>query len=182
MNAIGISPDNPGLESGFREFHRYLADPSPSETKYQIAVQNLKTANYQYAKRQVSWIRNKLLPAIRASKPTEGARDVEMYLLDSTGWHFISSSFCVGGSRRRVSLHVHRTSKMDIRRKRRGKRVNGRLAASLVGLHFFLGERMNNNRPLSRTAFLRCDPPLPDPLTLSPAAQRMLAVPKKATE
>jgi hypothetical protein len=76
-------------------------------------------------------------------------------------------------------LHVHRTSKMGIQRKRRGERFDGRLAALSVSI--FLGERMNN-QPFSRTAFLRCDPPLPDPLTLSPAAQRMLAVPEKATE
>jgi len=69
---------------GFREFHRYLADPSLSETKYQTAVQNLKTSNHQYAKRQVSWIRNKLLPAVRTSKATEGSMGVEMYLLNAT--------------------------------------------------------------------------------------------------
>jgi len=119
---------------GFREFHGYLTEPSPSETKYQTAVQNLKTANYQYAKRQVSWIRNKLLPAIRASKPMEGARDVEMYLLDST------------------ELQKWTSNVRDV-------------ASRLM------------------EAFLRCDPPpMPDPLTLSPAAQRMLAVPKKATD
>lgn len=118
---------------GFREFHGYLTDPSPSEAKYQIAVQNLKTANHQYAKRQVSWIRNKLLPTIRASKPTEGARDVEMYLLDST------------------ELEKWTSNVRDV--------ANGLMEA-----------------------FLNRDPPLPDPLTLSPAAQRMLAVPIKATD
>jgi tRNA dimethylallyltransferase len=56
--------------------------------KYQAAVQNLKTANRQYAKRQVSWIRNKLLPAIRASKSSEGTEGVDMYLLDATGPYF----------------------------------------------------------------------------------------------
>ncbi|KAI0267580.1 IPP transferase-domain-containing protein [Russula aff. rugulosa BPL654] len=69
---------------GFRGFHQYLTDPSPSEMTYQAAVQNLKTANHQYAKRQVSWIRNKLLPAIRASKSSEGTEGVDMYLLDAT--------------------------------------------------------------------------------------------------
>ena len=76
------------LETGYRGFHQYLTDPSPSEIKYQAAVQNLKTANHQYAKRQVSWIRNKLLPAIRASKSSEGTGGVEMYLLDATGPYF----------------------------------------------------------------------------------------------
>ncbi|KAN0139808.1 tRNA isopentenyltransferase [Lactarius tabidus] len=69
---------------GFREFHKYLSDPSPSEKKYQEAVEEMKTANRQYAKRQTSWIRNKLLPAVRASKTAEGGKSAEVYLLDAT--------------------------------------------------------------------------------------------------
>ncbi|KAI0304286.1 IPP transferase-domain-containing protein [Multifurca ochricompacta] len=69
---------------GFREFHQYLADPSPSEKTFQVAIENMKVANRQYAKRQVSWIRNKFIPAIRASRSTEGSKSIEMYLLDAT--------------------------------------------------------------------------------------------------
>ncbi|KAH8998435.1 tRNA isopentenyltransferase [Lactarius akahatsu] len=69
---------------GFREFHKYLSDPSPSEKKYQVAVEEMKTANHQYAKRQTSWIRNKLVPAVQASKAAEGGRRAEVYLLDTT--------------------------------------------------------------------------------------------------
>lgn len=87
------------LVKGFREFHRYLTDPSPSELKYRAAIQNLKTANYQYAKRQVSWIRNKLLPAIRASKSTKGTKAMEMYLLDATGPYFIDVCLKWGNGR-----------------------------------------------------------------------------------
>jgi len=117
---------------GFRAFHQYLTDSSPSEMKYQAAVQNLKTANHQYAKRQVSWIRNKLLPAIRASKSSEGTEGVDMYLLDAT-------------ERQQWTTEVR-----DI-------------ANSLM------------------EGFLRRDT-LPDPFTLSSAAQRMLSVPIKATD
>jgi tRNA dimethylallyltransferase len=76
--------------TGFREFHQYLADPSPSEKKYLAAVENLKIANRQYAKRQVSWIRNKFLPAAHAAKTTEGTKCVKLYLLDATGLHNVS--------------------------------------------------------------------------------------------
>jgi len=69
---------------GFREFHKYLSDPSPSEKKYLEAVEEMKTSNRQYAKRQTSWIRNKLLPAVRASKAAEGGKSAEVYLLDAT--------------------------------------------------------------------------------------------------
>jgi tRNA dimethylallyltransferase len=77
------------LGPGFREFHKYLSDPSPSEKKYQEAVEEMKTANRQYAKRQTSWIRNKLLPAVRASKPAEGDKSAEVYLLDATGLDYV---------------------------------------------------------------------------------------------
>ncbi|KAI0270040.1 tRNA isopentenyltransferase [Gloeopeniophorella convolvens] len=69
---------------GFREFNQYLSDPSPPDKKYATAMEEMKIANRQYAKRQISWIRNKLLPVIRASKSTEGARSAEMFLLDAT--------------------------------------------------------------------------------------------------
>lgn len=72
---------------GLREFYQYLTDPSPSESMYQAAIQNLKASNHQYAKRQVSWIRNKFLPAIQTSKSTEGTKSIGMYLLDTTGTH-----------------------------------------------------------------------------------------------
>jgi len=49
----------------------------------------MKTANRQYAKRQTSWIRNKLLPAVRASKAAEGGKRAEVYLLDATGLNSI---------------------------------------------------------------------------------------------
>jgi len=100
--------------------------------KYQTAVQNLKTANHQYAKRQVSWIRNKLLPTIRASKSSEGTEIVEMYLLDAT------------------EPQRWATDVSDV-------------ARSLM------------------EAFLKRET-LPDPLTISSVAQRMLSVPIKATD
>jgi hypothetical protein len=55
-------------------------------------VEGTKVATRQYAKRQVSWIRNKLLPAVRAVNEvnrrdsTDDAHDVlPTYLLDATG-------------------------------------------------------------------------------------------------
>ena len=50
----------------------------------------MKTSNRRYAKRQSQWIRNKLLPAVQASKAAEGGKSVEVYLLDATGLHYPS--------------------------------------------------------------------------------------------
>jgi tRNA A37 N6-isopentenylltransferase MiaA len=72
-------------EPGFREFHKYLSDPSPSEKKYQEAAEEMKFANRQYAQRQNSWIRNKFLPAVWASKAADGGKSTEAYLLDTSG-------------------------------------------------------------------------------------------------
>ncbi|KAN0127428.1 IPP transferase domain containing protein [Lactarius tabidus] len=69
---------------GFREFHKYLSDPSPSEKKYQEAAEEMKFANRQYAQRQNSWIRNKFLPAVWASKAADGGKSTEAYLLDTS--------------------------------------------------------------------------------------------------
>lgn len=81
---------------GYREFSSYLsqspqaglAPPPPSDQAFQAAVERMKTSTRQYAKRQVSWLRNKLLPAVRAANMNsrrEGGGDiVPVYLLDAS--------------------------------------------------------------------------------------------------
>ncbi|KAF9532375.1 tRNA isopentenyltransferase [Crepidotus variabilis] len=65
---------------GYREFCSYL--DAPNEETYQEAVERMKISTRQYAKRQVSWIRNKLIPAVEAAN----ADDVvtPFYLLDAS--------------------------------------------------------------------------------------------------
>ncbi|KAI0798110.1 tRNA isopentenyltransferase [Abortiporus biennis] len=73
---------------GYREFNEYLRNPSRSSKEYEDAVERMKISTRQYAKRQVSWIRNKLLPLIYASnnesKSKGGTNLVDAYLLDAT--------------------------------------------------------------------------------------------------
>ncbi|KAI0371795.1 tRNA isopentenyltransferase [Pilatotrama ljubarskyi] len=73
---------------GYKEFHEYLSSPSPSEKAFRDAVEQMKLGTRRYAKRQVTWIRNKLLPAVNAantdSRAESGAPTVPMYLLDAT--------------------------------------------------------------------------------------------------
>ncbi|KAG6878762.1 hypothetical protein C0993_008061 [Termitomyces sp. T159_Od127] len=68
---------------GYKEFHDYLSAPDPSETMFDAAVEHMKLSTRQYAKRQVSWIRNKLLPAVYTANAKESL--VPTYLLDATG-------------------------------------------------------------------------------------------------
>ncbi|KAJ7849083.1 tRNA isopentenyltransferase [Mycena olivaceomarginata] len=67
---------------GYKEFHGYLTAPSQTETAFNDAVENMKLSTRQYAKRQISWIRNKLLPAINATNAEDTT--VPTYLLDAT--------------------------------------------------------------------------------------------------
>ncbi|KAI0948415.1 hypothetical protein AcV7_009166 [Taiwanofungus camphoratus] len=73
---------------GYKEFHDYLNLPAHSEEAFRASVESMKVATRQYARRQVMWIRNKMLPAIRAanaiSQAEEGSNVVPMYLLDTT--------------------------------------------------------------------------------------------------
>nr|GAT57573.1 tRNA isopentenyltransferase [Mycena chlorophos] len=62
---------------GYREFHGYLTASAPADNMFREAVENMKTSTRQYAKRQISWIRNKLLPAVHAA-------EVPTYLLNAT--------------------------------------------------------------------------------------------------
>ncbi|GJJ12488.1 hypothetical protein Clacol_006730 [Clathrus columnatus] len=67
---------------GFKEFADYLSTESPTKKQYEESVERIKISTRQYAKRQVHWIRNKLLPAIEHSDTSESK--VIMYLLDAT--------------------------------------------------------------------------------------------------
>ncbi|KAF8136139.1 tRNA isopentenyltransferase [Boletus edulis] len=51
---------------GFKEFHEFLSlsNGPGSQEAFKKAVENMKQSTRKYAKRQISWLRNKLLPAI----------------------------------------------------------------------------------------------------------------------
>ncbi|PCH38301.1 tRNA isopentenyltransferase [Wolfiporia cocos MD-104 SS10] len=73
---------------GYKEFHDYLSSPTHSEEAFNLAVENMKSATRKYAKRQIMWIRNKLLPAAdeaNAASTVEGGLPmVPSFLLDAT--------------------------------------------------------------------------------------------------
>jgi tRNA dimethylallyltransferase len=54
---------------------------------FEKAVENMKVSTRQYAKRQISWIRNKLLPAIYAARSATATMEdaPNAFLLDATG-------------------------------------------------------------------------------------------------
>ena len=69
---------------GYKEFHEYLSTSNPSDKTFNDAVERMKMSTRQYAKRQISWLRNKLIPAIYASNADyEGL--ALAYLLDASG-------------------------------------------------------------------------------------------------
>ncbi|KAF8964069.1 tRNA isopentenyltransferase [Flammula alnicola] len=65
---------------GYKEFCAYL--DAPSEASFKDAAERMKISTRQYAKRQISWIRNKLMPAVDAVNVHENI--VSLYLLDAT--------------------------------------------------------------------------------------------------
>ncbi|KAI0646770.1 tRNA isopentenyltransferase [Trametes meyenii] len=73
---------------GYKEFHQYLSSPSPDENVFREAVEQMKLGTRRYAKRQVAWLRNKLLPSVNAAnadiKTENGVLMVPMFLLDAT--------------------------------------------------------------------------------------------------
>jgi tRNA dimethylallyltransferase len=73
--------------AGYKEFHNYLAMSHRSDKAFSDAVENMKQSTRKYAKRQVSWLRNKLLPATYAANASAQGTDLvtPTYLLDATG-------------------------------------------------------------------------------------------------
>ncbi|KAJ2916049.1 hypothetical protein MD484_g4398, partial [Candolleomyces efflorescens] len=65
---------------GYKEFHNFLDNPT-SDNVFQESVERMKISTRQYAKKQISWIRNKLMPAVREANAQ--ADTVSLYLLDA---------------------------------------------------------------------------------------------------
>jgi len=75
---------------GYREFDRYveLQGTPESQTAYGLAVESMKRSTRKYAKRQVSWIKNKLIPAVlEVNERSPAGQITPFYLLDATGQH-----------------------------------------------------------------------------------------------
>ena len=66
-----------------------MSDGPEKQKVYAAAVERMKLSTRQYAKKQVSWLRNKLLPAANsanaASKDAGDLPVIPAYLLDATG-------------------------------------------------------------------------------------------------
>jgi tRNA dimethylallyltransferase len=78
--------------AGFRDFEPYLRSNRASDhvgALFDQGVETMKLATRKYAKRQVSWLKNKLVPAVHAANVAErlatGRDIIPMYLLDATG-------------------------------------------------------------------------------------------------
>ncbi|KAF5391798.1 hypothetical protein D9757_001656 [Collybiopsis confluens] len=74
---------------GYKEFHKYLSLNNPTKDDFLEAVNSMKTSTRQYAKRQTSWLRNKLLPILYAANESDTDFDhttpsTVTYLLDGT--------------------------------------------------------------------------------------------------
>ncbi|KAF9239613.1 tRNA isopentenyltransferase [Melanogaster broomeanus] len=80
---------------GFKEFRDFLSSPGASQETFANAVEEMKHSTRRYAKRQIAWLRNKLLPAIHSANASvdREAPAASMYLLDATvlGDHWTSN-------------------------------------------------------------------------------------------
>lgn len=85
-DAQWLEPISPFI--GYREFDRYveLHDTQESQSAYQLSVESMKRSTRRYAKRQVSWIKNQLIPAVlRVNERSPMDQVTPFYLLDATG-------------------------------------------------------------------------------------------------
>jgi tRNA dimethylallyltransferase len=71
------------LRAGFKEFIDYLSSQSSSQKQYDQSVERTKVSTRQFAKRQVQWIKKKLLPAVNAANKS-GVK-TPVFLLNVTG-------------------------------------------------------------------------------------------------
>ncbi|KAF4604011.1 hypothetical protein EYR38_004433 [Pleurotus pulmonarius] len=68
---------------GYKEFHEYLTTPNPPDNLFHESVNSMKHSTRKYAKRQISWLRNKLLPVVNEANTEDFLTPT--YVLDATG-------------------------------------------------------------------------------------------------
>jgi tRNA dimethylallyltransferase len=80
------------LALGYRELFPYVHQNNHSDKNRELLLNGLETmklATHKYAKRQVSWLKNKLVPIIHASNKScqlpHGQNKVSAYVLDANG-------------------------------------------------------------------------------------------------
>ncbi|KAI6043118.1 tRNA isopentenyltransferase [Pisolithus marmoratus] len=82
---------------GYKEFHKFISDPDVSQEAFADAVEQTKHSTRKYAKRQVTWLRNKLLPAIHSvtAECRSESSVAALYLLDTSvlGNSWVSNVF-----------------------------------------------------------------------------------------
>lgn len=98
MTSVFCDSDSQRLV-GYKEFHDFLASPKPSDKLFASAVEQMKYGTRQYAKRQIRWLRNKLLPAIYSANGGGGHATALLpaYLLDATGESTVLAHHISGG-------------------------------------------------------------------------------------
>ncbi|CEQ42808.1 SPOSA6832_04660, partial [Sporobolomyces salmonicolor] len=79
--SIGYKEFEPYLSARHRDPSRTLENHDELRRVFDMGVENMKTSTRQYAKRQVKWIKSKLLPAVRK---LEDQSDVTVVLLDAS--------------------------------------------------------------------------------------------------
>ncbi|KAF9489825.1 tRNA isopentenyltransferase [Pleurotus eryngii] len=67
---------------GYKEFHEYLTTQDPSDRLFHESVDSMKHSTRKYAKRQISWLRNKLLPVVNEANTEDFLTPT--YVLDAT--------------------------------------------------------------------------------------------------
>nr|URW63633.1 IPT [Ustilago esculenta] len=93
-----VSDSTPNYQSGifqtigYRQFAEYLdrletltsVSTKEKDGWFGKAVEDTKTATRQYAKSQLKWVQNKLIPEVRRAQQAVRSDDVQLYLLDAS--------------------------------------------------------------------------------------------------
>lgn len=82
LTATGYKEFEPYLSARHRDESRTLDNDELLRNLFERGVENMKTATRQYAKRQVKWIKSKLLPAVNS---VNDLNEVTLVLLDASG-------------------------------------------------------------------------------------------------
>jgi tRNA dimethylallyltransferase len=69
---------------GYKEFSQYLGADNDKDALLQAALEDMKLGTRQYSRKQVKWLRNQTVPAVKRVNDALPVPDMHIYVLDAT--------------------------------------------------------------------------------------------------
>ena len=69
---------------GYKEFSQFFEAENDKDALFKAALEEMKLGTRQYSRKQVKWLRNQTVPAVKRVNNALSVPDMHIYVLDAT--------------------------------------------------------------------------------------------------